>query len=63
MAVPPGFSHVDGPLGWLAASQEANTRPLYACKVKDSEDWMTSLDAACEGQTREFQFGWVLAGA
>jgi serine/threonine protein kinase len=50
--VPAGFTVENtGGLGKLLANAEANTKPLYSCKIPNSEDRMTSSSPTCEGQT------------
>ncbi|MGW4521442.1 protein kinase domain-containing protein [Amycolatopsis sp. NPDC004378] len=48
---PDGFTK-EGVFGSLVATDEPGTRKLFACKVKDQEDWFTSTDQSgkCEGQ-------------
>ncbi|MFS8101090.1 serine/threonine protein kinase [Lentzea alba] len=49
--VPAGFNKENtGGLGKLLAKQEPNTKPLYSCKIPNSEDRMTSSSSNCEGQ-------------
>ncbi|MDX8037131.1 serine/threonine-protein kinase [Lentzea sp. BCCO 10_0856] len=49
--VPAGFTVENtGGLGKLLAKEEASTKPLYSCKIKNSEDRMTSSSPTCEGQ-------------
>ncbi len=49
--VPAGFTVENtGGLGKLLVNPEANTKPLYSCKIPNSEDRMTSSSSTCEGQ-------------
>ncbi|GGU56518.1 serine/threonine-protein kinase [Lentzea flava] len=49
--VPSGFTVENtGGLGKLLANPEPNTKPLYSCKINNSEDRMTSSSSNCEGQ-------------
>ncbi|GLZ31295.1 hypothetical protein Lesp02_34830 [Lentzea sp. NBRC 105346] len=52
IAVPDGFTVENtGGLGMLLANPEPGTKPLYSCRINNSEDRMTSAAADCEGQT------------
>ncbi|GAA3644035.1 hypothetical protein GCM10022267_33170 [Lentzea roselyniae] len=52
LPVPAGFTQEKpGYLGKLLANPESNTKPVYSCKINNSEDRMTSSAANCEGQT------------
>ncbi|WP_452603482.1 serine/threonine-protein kinase [Saccharothrix hoggarensis] len=50
LATPGGFTP-EGVLGKLAINAEPDTRPLYSCQIKNSQDRMSSVSPTCEGQT------------
>jgi eukaryotic-like serine/threonine-protein kinase len=57
---PPQFSSLDGPAGWLAATQEDGTRPLFACRNKNNTgDHFTSTDENCEGNPKHGLLGYI----
>ncbi|WP_285638725.1 serine/threonine-protein kinase [Lentzea sp. NBRC 102530] len=57
---PAGFSVEDtGGLGKLLVNEEPGTRMLYACRLINSEDHMTSTQPNCEGQTVLGKLGYV----
>jgi serine/threonine protein kinase len=58
-AKPPQFNALDGPAGWVAASQEPGTRELYACKVGDAGDYMSSVDFSCDKHEKLGVLGYI----
>jgi eukaryotic-like serine/threonine-protein kinase len=56
---PPQFNSLDGPLGWLADTQEAGTREIYACKIGDAGDYMTSVDFSCDKHEKLGLLGYI----
>ncbi|TWP45169.1 serine/threonine protein kinase [Lentzea tibetensis] len=60
--VPAGFSVENtGGLGKLLANPEADTKPLYTCRVNNSEDRMSSGSSTCESQTVYGTLGYVFS--
>ncbi|MGI5505367.1 serine/threonine-protein kinase [Lentzea sp. CA-135723] len=62
VATPAGFTAENtGGLGKLMVNEEPNTRILYACRLTNSEDHMTSTQPNCEGQTVLGKLGYVFS--
>ncbi|NKE58458.1 hypothetical protein FXN61_17170 [Lentzea sp. PSKA42] len=60
VGAPAGFSvEPTGGLGKLLAEPEPNAKPLYACRINNSEDHMTSPSSTCEGQTVLGTLGYI----
>jgi len=55
-----GLNKVEFSLGKLAAEPEPSAKPLYACRINNSEDHMTSPSSTCEGQTVLGTLGYIL---
>ncbi|KOV84431.1 serine/threonine protein kinase [Nocardia sp. NRRL S-836] len=56
---PAGFTPEAYTLGKLLANPEPGAMPLYACRINNSEDHMTSVSSTCEGQTVLGTLGYV----
>jgi serine/threonine protein kinase len=57
-SAPPGFGF-NLALGSLVTTPEPGTMSLYACKVTTQDDWFTSLQSDCEGQTKLDHMGYI----
>ncbi len=56
---PAGFTPEAHNLGKLLANHEPGAAPLYACRLNNSEDHMTSTSSTCEGQTVLGTLGYI----
>jgi hypothetical protein len=54
---PAGYRH-EHTFGYLSATNEAGTRPLYSCLLNNTDSF-TSAAADCEGRTVLGQLGWI----
>ncbi|WP_052684434.1 serine/threonine-protein kinase [Lentzea aerocolonigenes] len=59
IAKPSQFTAKDGPAGWIAESEEAGTRKLYACKIGTAGDYMTAVNRDCDGHEFAGELGWI----
>lgn len=52
-----------GPVGYIYKESQANTVPLYRCRVGAGASHFVSEDAKCEGQTQEQLLGYAVKAA